>query len=381
MNSAGRFDFIEFSHYSLLIKMKTKRLLSNTFKEETMIKKNILKRAGLTVALAITASCAFAQDVHFTQFNSTPLLLNPAFTGAFDGPVRASVIYRDQWRSVTVPFKTFAASVDMPIVRDISGDDYLAAGIQLYNDQAGDGNLNNFSGLLSVAYHKFLGLEGNKSLSVGLQGGYTAKTIDLSKLYFGNQYANGGFINPSGENLNNNVKYFTVNAGIGYSQRINDRFSYSLGVAGNNLNQPQESLQRQKNSDVGLGMRFAAQAGAILYTGERFSLRPGVLYQSQSAISEVVVGNEFNYIVGGDPEIRSLATNIFVGGWYRMQDAAMITAGLEHRGVRLGVSYDYNTSNLKTASAGNGGFEISLRFIGLNPIDAAHRTVYPCSRF
>jgi len=349
-----------------------------------MIKKNILRRTSLTVALAVTASCTFAQDVHFTQFNATPLILNPAFTGAFNGPVRAAVIYRDQWRSVlgNAAYKTYAASVDMPIVRDISGDDYLAAGLQLYNDQAGDGNLNNFSGLLSVAYHKFLGITGDKTLSVGLQGGYTSKSIDLSRLYFGNQYKDGGFISPSNVMLNTDpVRYATVNAGVSFSQRVNDNVSYSLGVAGNNLNQPKESLQRTKNSDVGLGMRLSAQAGAIIYTGERFSLRPGVLYQSQTATSEIIVGNEFNYIIAGDPEVRSIATNIFLGGWYRNQDAVMVSAGIEHRGVRVGVAYDYNTSDLKTASSGNGGFEIMIRFIGLNPIDAARNLVYPCSRF
>jgi len=346
-----------------------------------MIKKNILKRAGLTAAIAITASCAFAQDVHFTQFNATPLILNPAFTGAFNGPVRVAAIYRDQWRSVTVPYRTYAVSADMPIINDISNDDYLAAGIQLYDDQAGDGNLNNFSGLLSLAYHKFLGVTGNKTLSVGLQGGYTNKSIDLSKLYFGNQYKDGGFTGPSGMNLNNSVNYFTVNAGVSFSHSVNQRFQYSLGVAGNNLNQPKESLQREKNSDVGLGMRLAAQAGAIIYTGERLSLRPGVLYQTQSSTAELIAGNEFNYIVAGDPETPTVATSVFVGGWYRNQDAIMISAGIEHRGFRVGVSYDYNTSDLKTASSGNGGFEISLRYIAPSPIDLARRLVYPCSRF
>lgn len=344
-----------------------------------MTKKNIIKRVSLTAVLAISASCAFAQDVHFTQFNATPLILNPAFTGGFDGPVRAAAIYRNQWKGI---YRTIAASADAPIVRDISGDDYLAGGIQLYNDIAGDGNLSNFSGLLSVAYHKFLGMDGNKSLSVGLQGGYTSKTIDLSQLYYGAQFKDGGFSGATGTQLNSSpVRYFTVNAGIGYSHRVSDNFSFSLGVAGNNLNQPKETINKKANSDVGLGMRLAAQAGAILYTGERLSLRPAVLYQSQTATTEIIAGNEFNYIVGADPEVRSLATRIFVGGWYRNNDAIMISAGVEHRGVRLGVAYDYTTSDYKVVNSGAGGVEISLRFIGLNPINAARNLVYPCSRF
>ena len=344
-----------------------------------MTKKNIIKRVSLSAALAISASCAFAQDVHFTQFNATPLILNPAFTGAFVGPVRASAIYRDQWNGV---YRTIAASADAPIVHDISGDDYLAGGVQFYNDVAGDGNLNNFSGLLSVAYHKFLGLEGDKSLSVGLQGGYTSKSIDLSRLYFGNQFKDGGFTGPTNTQLNGSpVRYFTVNAGVAYSHNISERFSYTLGVAGNNLNQPQESINKTQNSDVGLGMRLSAQAGAIIYTGERLSLRPAVLYQTQTATTEIIAGNEFNYIVGSDPEVKSLAPSIFVGGWYRNNDAIMVSAGVQFQGFRLGVAYDYTTSSYNVVNNGKGGFEIGVSYIGLNPISAARSLVYPCSRF
>lgn len=343
------------------------------------MKKNLLKRVGLSAAIAVCALSAVAQDVHFTQFNSTPLLLNPAFTGGFSGPVRASAIYRNQWNGI---YKTIAASVDAPIVREISGDDYLAAGLQLYNDRAGDGNLNNFSGLVSVAYHKFLGLQGNKILTVGLQGGYTSKSIDLSQLYYGDQYRGGSFSGPSNTLITASpVRYFTVSAGIAYAQKVSEKVSFSLGVAGNNLNQPKESISKAKNSDVGLGMRLNGQAGAIIYTGERFSLRPAVLYQMQTATTEIIAGNEFHYILGSDPEVKSLAPAVFLGGWYRNNDAALISAGVEFQGLRLGVGYDFTTSSYNVVNNGKGAIEIGLRYIGLNPIDAARNVVFPCSRF
>lgn len=354
-----------------------------------MLRMNTLTRTSLAAALAFTVGTATAQDVHFTQFDATPLLINPAFTGAIQGKVRAAAIYRDQWRSVVgnAAFKTIAVSVDAPIVQDLSVDDYLAAGLQVYNDKAGDGNLSNTSVLGSVAYHKFLGSgpQGmpNKSLSVGLQGGYSAKSIDLSKLYFGDEFINGTFqqgISPERFNTNNKVSYWVVNAGISYSQSFSDNFGLTLGVGANNLNQPQDAFTRKQNSEVGLGMRYTGQVGAIWWAGEHFSIRPGVLYQSQSSATELVAGSEFSYALGYT-EFRNYATKIFVGGWYRASDAAMATAGVEYKGVRVGVSYDYNTSALKTASSGNGGFEISVRYIMPDPIEFARRLVYPCARF
>ncbi len=97
-------------------------------------------------AVAFTAPIAFAQDIHFTQFDMTPLVINPAFTGMFDGQVRAGAIYRNQWASVTVPYVTYGASVDLPLPIERNGD-YLAGGLQFYKDQAGDANLSNFTGM------------------------------------------------------------------------------------------------------------------------------------------------------------------------------------------------------------------------------------------
>ncbi len=343
--------------------------------------KNAISRASLVAALALTVQSVHAQDIHFTQFTASPLIVNPAFTGNISGQWRAAAIYRDQWRSVTSPFKTYAASVDAPIIHDLSHGDNLAAGLQLYNDRAGDGNLSNLSVLGSVAYHKFLGANENKSLSVGFQAGYTQKSIDLTKLYFPNEF-NAGQFEPgtSGEAMNNKVSYVTINAGIAWAHAAGNNFSYVIGLGANNLNQPQESFKKKQSSDVGLGMRYTAQVGAIAYLGEKFSLRPAFLYQSQSTATEMVAGNEFHLIVG-NPEFRSFTSAVFLGGYYRNNDAIMVNAGVEFKGLRVGVSYDYNTSNLKTASNGNDGFEICLIYNAPNPLDFAHKLLYPCSRF
>lgn len=349
-----------------------------------MIRSKFLTRTTLAAALMLTGiTGASAQDIHFTQFDAAPLIVNPAFTGAFNGQYRVAGIYRDQWRSVTIPFVTYAASIDMPLITDLSTDDYLAAGLQLYNDKAGDANLSNFSVLGSVAYHKFLGAKVDKSISVGIQGGYTQKSIDISKLYFGDEFINGYFQQGTSAEypyLNNKVSYFTVNAGVAYSQSINENWGYSIGLGANNLNQPTESFRKKENSDVGLAMRYNAQAGAIIHASERFSLKPAVLYQTQATATELIAGNEFHYIVGS-PEFPSIATAVFLGAFYRTSDAAMLTAGVEFKGFRFGVSYDYNVSDLKDASNGNGGFEISLRYIAPSPLDFARRLIYPCARF
>jgi type IX secretion system PorP/SprF family membrane protein len=351
-----------------------------------MIRKSIITRVSLVAALAFAIPVAHAQDIHFTQFDAVPLVINPAFTGDFDGQYRASVIYRNQWQSVTVPYVTYGAAFDMPIVHDLTIDDFLAAGVQVYKDQAGDGNLSNFTGMLSLAYHKFLGANNDKVLAVGLQGGYAENSIDLSKLYFGDEFANGTFNQGSSQEyhlgLGNSDHYYIVNAGVSFSQSTSEKFGYTLGIGADNLNQPDNALERTKNDEAGLAMCYTGEVGAIWYVDadNKFSLRPGLLYQSQASASEFIIGNEFHYTVG-NPEFKNYSTAVFLGGWYRTGDAAMLTGGIEFKGFRIGLSYDYNVSALNTATNGNGGFEISLRYIAPNPLDFARRLVYPCSRF
>src|SRR5215471_19039498 len=58
-----------------------------------------------------------AQDPHFSQFFSSPLTLNPAFTGKFDGNVRVAGNYRDQWPTINQAYRTATVSVDFPIMK------------------------------------------------------------------------------------------------------------------------------------------------------------------------------------------------------------------------------------------------------------------------
>ena len=128
-------------------------------------------------------------------------------------------------------------------------------------------------------------------------------------------------------------------------------------------------------------MRYTGELGINWVAGERFSLRPAVLYQDQATATEIIVGNEFHYEISNNPGYENFSTAVFLGGWYRTGDATMITAGVEFKGFRIGVGYDYNISSLNTSSNGNGGFELAIKWVAPNPIKFANKRTIPCSRF
>src|SRR5438094_181664 len=109
------------------------------------------------IFLLLTANCmlptAFAQDLHFSQYNETPTLINPALTGAASN-FRLATIYKNQWGSITVPYVTYGAMFEMRLKLSAweKVDQHLteiykkalrkvAAGVDFYKDQAGDGNM------------------------------------------------------------------------------------------------------------------------------------------------------------------------------------------------------------------------------------------------
>ena len=348
-----------------------------------MNRRNIITRLSIA-ALVLTTPASFGQDIHFSQFDMQPLAYNPAFTGMFYGKMRADAIYRNQWNSVTVPYKTIGASIDGPIKADGNGD-YLAGGLQIYQDQAGDGNLTSFTGLASLAYHKTFGGNGSdyngSDLAVGLQGGVAQTSVDLSKLYFGDEFHNGNFDQgtTAEPGLNNHVTYYIVNAGISFAHAVNQNFNFVLGLSANNINQPNNGILKQAGTNSVLDMRYCGQLGLVWNISERLSLRPAVLYQYQASATELIVGNEFHYALASDYGASQYTPAVFVGGWLRNQDAVLINAGFEIKSFRVGVAYDYNISSLNTVSNGNGGFELAARYI--LPYKLARYRSIPCTRF
>lgn len=349
-----------------------------------MNNKSFITRLG-AAALMLSATVSYAQDIHFSQFDMQPLVVNPAFTGMFYGQWRANTIYRNQWKSVTVPYVTIGASADLPIMTDHNGD-YLAAGLQVFKDQAGDGNLSNFTGMASLAYHKtFSGSYDDytgSDLAVGLQAGYVQRSIDLSKLYFGDEFHNGTFSSGTSQEwrngMGNSINYFLVNAGLCYSKATSRNFSFTIGLAANNLNQPNDALLKKQNSDAGLDMRFVGELGMVINTSDRFSLRPVAFAQYQASATEIIAGNEFHYSLTNNGDVMS-STAVFLGGYMRTGDAVIVTGGFEYKNFRVGLGFDYNMSALNNVSNGNGGFEIALKYV--SPYSLVRRRTIPCNRF
>ena len=53
-----------------------------------------------------------SQDIHFSQVYNDIIYENPSYTGKHNASTRINLVNRDQWRSVSIPYKTFYFGFD-----------------------------------------------------------------------------------------------------------------------------------------------------------------------------------------------------------------------------------------------------------------------------
>lgn len=335
-----------------------------------------MRKWPFLIPLLFVTTSLLAQDPHFSQFFASPLTLNPAFTGKFDGNVRVAGNYRNQWPTINRAYQTASAAVDFPILRGhLPATDIWGLGLMGYTDKSANGAVKFNYFTASTAYHIGLDEDGYHQIGAGFQTTYANMLINTSELKFEDQLTSLGFTGVtseafSGTTLKNN--YVDVNAGLLYTGSNTDRDHYYAGVSMYHINRPRQQFT---GALYLLSPRTTFHAGGYFPVGENSYLHLSALTTMQAKATETVIGGAFQLQAGTETMINPI--NFYAGAWMRMNDAVIPYIGVELNNTRLGISYDVNTSQLKSASASRGGIEISLIFIAKSPDE---RNV-PCPKF
>lgn len=317
-----------------------------------------VKRIGLTILIFVLTIMGYTQDIHLSMWDLSPLNLNPANTGQFDGDYRFNANHRNQWSSVTVPFTTYCLSAD---AKNILGHKPYSAGIQINQDRAGDGRFNTFQVNLNGAYALELQKDSLHQISFGGQLGFTNKNLTYDPLQFDAQYDGFQYV----ASLSNQESFARasrsyLNAGIGvsYFKQIDHRKVIRGGISAFNLLKPQQSFFN--NSDIKLDVRFNFHAMAEWKLADKWDALPTILLSSQGKYKELNVGGNVRYVL---TDFIGMYRAIWGGIFYRNKDAAFISLGMDYDAWKVGLNYDLNVSTLKPASNLRGGFELAVQYI------------------
>lgn len=322
------------------------------------------------------------QDIHFSQFFEAPLLRNPSLAGIFSGDIRVQGVYRSQWASVTVPYKTGSFNIEYkkPIGR---GDDFITTGLQLVYDRAGTTNFTTTNILPAVNYHKSMASEKSSYLSLGFMGGIVQRSIDRSKMTTNSHFDGNGY-NPAlsdGEAfVNTNYAYLDGSVGMSFNSSISPskpEDTYFLGAAYHHFNRPRNSFYQRP--DIELMPKWVFSGGIHFTVNESSYLTLQADRTVQGSAHETIGGVLYSIKIGED--YRKPDYTLHLGSFLRWEDAFIPVIKLDYNPFSIAFSYDINVSELKTASQGQGGFELSVTYAGFFDRDNSTKNALKCPTF
>ena len=299
------------------------------------------------------------QDIHFSQFWFSPVNLNPALTGIFNGDYRFGGIYRSQWEAVPVPYTTFSGSFDAHVLPLSTGDNVLGAGLLLNFDRAGDSELTTVTLGGSIAYA--LRISKMHFFSAGALVSYGQRRFTTEQLTFDEQFNGDQFVPslPTGEDFSGtSFSFLDLGAGLNWHFQHSARTKFDVGAALFHINKPKQSFF--DDNDVLLARKLTLHLKGSVRISSHIDLVPGFLYQKQNTYRETVIGSSLRYHLN---QHKGKETALLIGGWSRLKDALVVSAGLDYRNLQLGLSYDINTSDFNVATQNRGGPEIGLLYI------------------
>jgi len=326
--------------------------------------------------LLITNSVAIGQDIHFSQMSNAPLLLGPAETGNFFGDWQVTHSNRRQWGLIGKPYSTLSLGYEHQFY---IGRQKLSAGLVVVHDESGIQKLIQQRVYGSVAFHQTLR---KQEVSVGIQAGYVAKTLDISGLTFPSQYdiAQGLFndqlANREGS-LGQSTYFFDVNVGVRYRTviwKLKPEFGFSIF----HLNQPYESLILDSNNFV--PMRYVGTVNTPVRINNRYHLQPQLFFMYQRRSRDLILGTlGFMNMSSNKLKIKQTFAGLHLReGLTRNWDAFIFTGGLKFKHLQTALSYDITVSKLRLANSYQGAIELSVIYTGVSSV--LNKRSIPCNR-
>jgi len=333
-------------------------------------------RICLLIVFLFSSKLIIGQDIHFSQFYTSPLNLNPAMTGVMNYSHRLILNYRNQWSPALGSQAYNTSSFSYDTRKPVGRQDYYGLGASMWGDVAGESNLATVQAKISGSYSKYLsgGFKNSSYLVVGSDIGFTQRRISTENLRWPLQHDGfGGWDSaaPSGEgdlidnNQLNPINYLDISVGLMYFSIVDDFTSYYGGVSFSHINRPTVSFLGEAAS---IYVKTTIHAGAELGLSGRVSILPNAIALIQGPHREYNTGANIRYRLK-----NTLAGRQYVqfGAWFRTgnsvnsavhADALILTVRIDNGAYGIGFSYDATVSEFRNAAVGNGSFELSANY-------------------
>lgn len=335
----------------------------------------------IAIAFIMLSVQGESQDIHFSQIFETPILRNPSLAGLFSGDMRIQSVYRTQWNTVTVPYQTTSLSGEFR-KKIGSGNDCITMGGQILYDKAGTVALTTTNVLPAINYHKSLSQYRNVYLSLGFMGGLVQRRFDRSKMTTNNQFDGTNFNSSASDGerfLTPSYSYFDGSAGMSLNAQLgeNPENNLFLGVAYHHFNKSKK-ISFYSSNDIEMTPKWVASGGLRVGMTDFSYLTIQADVFKQGTYSEIIGGALYSWKLDDYENPKYI---LHAGAYLRWNDAIIPVAKIEFKPFAVAMSFDANTSQLKQASRGNGGFELSFTYQKYSAGNDERTDAYRCPNF
>ncbi len=340
----------------------------------------LTKTLLFVVVMLIGGTSLLAQDLHNSLFYMNPLHMNPAFAGAYEGTFRIGGLYRDQARTAigSAAYSSPTVFVDAPVIM-IGKRSWLGAGLLVFQDVAGDGNLKMTAGQLSASLHLAMDKKSKNVFSFGVQWGKVSRSFE-NTFRWGDEIAmrQAGELNPETEDViaeqgsnqgpgggpggggggGTKPNFNDINAGIMLKSRINKKTDFNIGFSTRHITTPGSDFNFS-SSQEDLNLRLIAHAQLRNQMDDKWSITPEVYFSNIGTDSQIQLHGWTGYML--KPE-KNIQLNFGLG--YRVADSGQVLLGIDYGDIKAQLAYDITLSQLSDVNSSQGGFEIAVYYIG-----------------
>ena len=317
----------------------------------------MLKRAlVLCIGILFLANLS-GQDIHYSQFFNSPLNLNPALAGVYNGNARVHANFKNQWENVPVGYNSADLGVDLK-TRVGKKNNFLGYGVLLNYDTAGDLNLGWTGANAFLSYG--IRIKDHSYLSPGVTVGYYQRAFDQNLATTGSQWNGKAFTGGGTPEIiaSESINFLDIGVGLNYRWQKNYRKHIDIGGSLLHLNSPSQTFDDSPNFEVNRPQRLSLYALANYQILDDVDLVLNGLYSDQATYEEIVINGQAKIYLGGNKNQA-----LFLGAGYRFRDAWYPMIALQVGQFYGGFSYDINLSDFDVATNGRGGPELALRYI------------------
>ena len=305
-------------------------------------------------------SALLSQDIHYSQFYNSPLNVNPANTGVFNGDKRLNLSYRRQWSSVPVPWTTFSGSYDRKFYPKKDKNHFFSGGFLFNYDREGNItklNLSNFN--LTGSYTAIL--NENNLITLGALIGYSTRGFSLTGLTWDKQWDGTSFdpnIDP-GENFQSRrVSFLDLGVGANYRWQKSKRTKLDLGVGLLHLQEP--GIAFVNSDDISLPRRLTLSGVGSFKVASKMDLQLQALGQIQGESDEFVFGGLGKFYVS---QRRGDEVEVHVGLGYRTTKSIFPILAIQYKQFYGAVSYDVDLSDFSDLHQRPAALELHFSYI------------------